>query len=103
MLSLQDCIHFDFGDGTCPFGTSCFYRHAYRDGRLEVRPSALLHTRHVLLSDAAYLAVSEGSSLARKLWKGTVVVFKRAEFLKQLFLSRTDAWRDSRDSYGVNQ
>lgn len=35
-LLLQDCAHFDFGDGTCPFGTSCFYRHAYRDGRLEV-------------------------------------------------------------------
>ncbi|KAL1811637.1 hypothetical protein ACET3Z_021702 [Daucus carota] len=30
-----DCRHFDFGDGSCPFGTSCFYKHAYRDGRLE--------------------------------------------------------------------
>lgn len=30
-----DCKHFDFGNGTCPFGTSCFYKHAYRDGRLE--------------------------------------------------------------------
>ncbi|KAI3739986.1 hypothetical protein L2E82_30401 [Cichorium intybus] len=30
-----DCRHFDFGNGTCPFGTSCFYKHAYRDGRLE--------------------------------------------------------------------
>lgn len=30
-----DCKHFDFGNGSCPFGTSCFYRHAYRDGRLE--------------------------------------------------------------------
>jgi hypothetical protein len=37
LMMVQDCIHFDFGDGTCPFGTSCFYRHAYRDGRLEVR------------------------------------------------------------------
>ncbi|KAG6438460.1 hypothetical protein SASPL_103403 [Salvia splendens] len=27
--------HFDYGNGTCPFGTSCFYKHAYRDGRLE--------------------------------------------------------------------
>jgi hypothetical protein len=41
LLLLQDCIHFDFGDGTCPFGTSCFYRHAYRDGRLEVRVKPL--------------------------------------------------------------
>ncbi|KAG6395046.1 hypothetical protein SASPL_145637 [Salvia splendens] len=30
-----DCKHFDFGNGTCPFGTSCFYRHAFHDGRLE--------------------------------------------------------------------
>ncbi|XP_021799995.1 putative RING-type E3 ubiquitin transferase C3H69 isoform X2 [Prunus avium] len=30
-----DCKHFDFGNGNCPFGTSCFYKHAYRDGRLE--------------------------------------------------------------------
>ncbi|XP_016437044.1 E3 ubiquitin-protein ligase makorin isoform X1 [Nicotiana tabacum] len=30
-----DCKHFDFGNGTCPFGASCFYKHQYRDGRLE--------------------------------------------------------------------
>ncbi|XWS32542.1 hypothetical protein CRYUN_Cryun23aG0167000 [Craigia yunnanensis] len=30
-----DCKHFNFGNGNCPFGTSCFYKHAYRDGRLE--------------------------------------------------------------------
>ncbi|XAR63431.1 hypothetical protein NMG60_11023364 [Bertholletia excelsa] len=30
-----DCKHFDFGNGSCPFGTSCFYKHAYGDGRLE--------------------------------------------------------------------
>ncbi|XP_057499408.1 putative RING-type E3 ubiquitin transferase C3H69 [Actinidia eriantha] len=30
-----DCKHFDFGNGSCPFGTSCFYKHAYCDGRLE--------------------------------------------------------------------
>ncbi|KAF8643133.1 hypothetical protein HU200_066950 [Digitaria exilis] len=49
-----DCKHFDFGKGTCPFGSSCFYKvhlcclnynggcqspseffHAYSDGRLE--------------------------------------------------------------------
>ncbi|CAN7059353.1 unnamed protein product [Brassica oleracea var. botrytis] len=30
-----DCKHFNFGDGNCPFGTSCFYKHAFHDGRLE--------------------------------------------------------------------
>ncbi|KAI9116558.1 hypothetical protein K1719_012725 [Acacia pycnantha] len=34
-LKSIDCKHFDFGSGNCPFGTSCFYKHAYRDGRLE--------------------------------------------------------------------
>ncbi|XP_023004555.1 E3 ubiquitin-protein ligase makorin-like isoform X5 [Cucurbita maxima] len=30
-----DCKHFNFGNGNCPFGSSCFYKHAHRDGRLE--------------------------------------------------------------------
>ncbi|CAK8542524.1 unnamed protein product [Lathyrus sativus] len=34
-LKSIDCKHFEFGDGNCPFGASCFYKHAYRDGRLE--------------------------------------------------------------------
>ncbi|KAF9593275.1 hypothetical protein IFM89_021031 [Coptis chinensis] len=34
-LGSIDCRYFDFGNGSCPFGTSCFYKHAYRDGRLE--------------------------------------------------------------------
>ena len=27
------CAHFAFGEGMCPFGTSCFYLHADRHGR----------------------------------------------------------------------
>ncbi|KAI9206193.1 uncharacterized protein BJ171DRAFT_499060 [Polychytrium aggregatum] len=27
-----DCKHYNFGDGTCPFGTSCFFRHVNHDG-----------------------------------------------------------------------
>lgn len=34
-LKSIDCKYFDFGSGSCPFGASCFYKHAYRDGRLE--------------------------------------------------------------------
>ena len=29
------CRNFDYGDGHCPFGSSCFYRHVYRDGTEE--------------------------------------------------------------------
>lgn len=27
-----NCRHFAFGKGTCPFGSSCFYKHEYEDG-----------------------------------------------------------------------
>jgi len=30
-----NCKHFSYGEGQCPFGNSCFYKHAYRDGSLE--------------------------------------------------------------------
>lgn len=34
-LKSIDCKYFDFGSGSCPFGTSCFYKHSYHDGSLE--------------------------------------------------------------------
>lgn len=34
-LGSIDCRHFNFGEGTCPFGTSCMYRHVYPDGTVE--------------------------------------------------------------------
>ncbi|EOX96705.1 Zinc finger family protein isoform 3 [Theobroma cacao] len=27
-----DCKHFNFGNGNCPFGTSCFYKHTVKPG-----------------------------------------------------------------------
>ena len=27
------CKHFNFGQGTCPFGSSCFYAHTDKQGR----------------------------------------------------------------------
>eukprot|EP01134_Creolimax_fragrantissima_P003012 CFRG3012T1 len=33
-LRQTKCMYFNNGDGECPFGTSCFYRHEYRDGTL---------------------------------------------------------------------
>ena len=35
-LSKIPCKHFNYGEGTCPFGTSCFYAHIRRDGTREV-------------------------------------------------------------------
>ena len=31
-LQKKPCKHFAFGEGTCPFGTSCFYAHCDRAG-----------------------------------------------------------------------
>ncbi|KAJ3036332.1 hypothetical protein HDV00_002804 [Rhizophlyctis rosea] len=31
-LSQIDCKHYNHGEGSCPFGTSCHYRHIGRDG-----------------------------------------------------------------------
>ncbi|KAK4591867.1 hypothetical protein RGQ29_016360 [Quercus rubra] len=31
-LKSIDCKHFDFGNGNCPFGSSCFYKHKVKPG-----------------------------------------------------------------------
>jgi len=36
-LAATPCKYFAYGEGTCPFGTSCVYKHSYADGRLEDR------------------------------------------------------------------
>ena len=33
-LNKKPCRNFDQGRGTCPFGTSCFYKHEYENGTL---------------------------------------------------------------------
>ena len=32
-LATKPCKHFNYGEGICPFGSSCFYNHVYKDGR----------------------------------------------------------------------
>jgi len=34
-LSGKPCRNFDQGRGECPFGVSCFYKHAYPDGSVD--------------------------------------------------------------------
>jgi len=36
-LSSRHCMHFKRGKASCPFGTSCFYKHEYEDGTLQDR------------------------------------------------------------------
>lgn len=33
-LGQKDCKYFDKGEGECPFGNKCFYKHADKDGRV---------------------------------------------------------------------
>ncbi|KAJ3612082.1 hypothetical protein NHX12_020359 [Muraenolepis orangiensis] len=37
-MGTKACRYFDEGRGTCPFGSNCFYKHAFSDGRLEETP-----------------------------------------------------------------
>ncbi|KAI8910206.1 hypothetical protein EDD86DRAFT_204773 [Gorgonomyces haynaldii] len=58
-LKKINCKFYDFGNGTCPFGTSCFYKHADKFGNLEQVKLRHLATddevttimKHVSLSD----------------------------------------------------
>src|SRR5437588_4166779 len=34
-ISAIPCRNFNYGEGQCQFGTSCFYAHNYRDGTKE--------------------------------------------------------------------
>ncbi|KAL0964927.1 hypothetical protein UPYG_G00274550 [Umbra pygmaea] len=49
-MGTKACRYFDEGRGTCPFGSNCFYKHAFPDGRLEEpqphRPRAGSHGRN---------------------------------------------------------
>ena len=36
-FSKKHCKYFNMGEGTCPFGTSCFYRHGEWTGSLVSR------------------------------------------------------------------
>jgi E3 ubiquitin-protein ligase makorin len=71
-LASIDCRNFNFGEGTCPFGTCCFYRHAYKDGTLEDRAPRVVaadegevkYISKVLLSD--FLDIKQGRARRRR-------------------------------------
>ncbi|KAJ4828011.1 hypothetical protein Tsubulata_006202 [Turnera subulata] len=76
-----DCKHFDFGNGNCPFGTSCFYKHAYRDGRLEE-----VVLRHLGAEDG-HTAVRFSRKIANKMKCACDLFQSRCEIL--LFQTQT--------------
>lgn len=71
-LASIDCKYFNFGEGTCPFGTSCMYKHAYLDGRLEdsmprrvaVDEGEVKFVQPVRLSD--FLVINQGKVQGRR-------------------------------------
>lgn len=71
-LASIDCKNFNFGKGTCPFGTSCMYRHAFPDGSLEdsaprrvaVDEGEVKYVQPVKLSD--FLEIRQGRVRGRR-------------------------------------
>ncbi|EDO30911.1 predicted protein [Nematostella vectensis] len=43
-LGAKPCKYFREGKGTCPFGSSCFYKHAYPDGTIAVEKPRKFNT-----------------------------------------------------------
>jgi hypothetical protein len=64
-----DCKHFDRGNGTCPFGTSCFYRHIYENG-LEQSPADVRFFKDAAGNNRADQAARLGTFLAPALRSG---------------------------------
>ncbi|KAJ3172196.1 hypothetical protein HDU88_007012 [Geranomyces variabilis] len=58
-LGTIDCKHYNRGEGSCPFGTSCFYRHVGRDGVQEE-----ISLRKVMGNDAESLTIVSAVKLA---------------------------------------
>ncbi|KAI8587642.1 hypothetical protein BDZ88DRAFT_398360, partial [Geranomyces variabilis] len=58
-LGTIDCKHYNRGEGSCPFGTSCFYRHVGRDGVPEE-----ISLRKVMGNDAESLTIVSAVKLA---------------------------------------
>ncbi|XP_065830116.1 uncharacterized protein [Oscarella lobularis] len=42
-LSAKPCRYYNFGNGSCPFGTSCFYKHVAVDGTVQIPDVQLRH------------------------------------------------------------
>jgi hypothetical protein len=71
-LASIDCRYFNLGEGTCPFGSSCMYKHAYPDGRLEdsaprlvaVDEGEIKYVQPVRLSD--FLIINDGRVRGRR-------------------------------------
>lgn len=58
-LGRTHCKHFARGSGTCPFGSSCFYRHEYKDGTLQDRTALPEDTRFASGADGRVVPMQE--------------------------------------------
>lgn len=69
-LGSIDCRHFARGDGSCPFGTSCFYRHAYPgvNGCGGCCPTCTVSNEQALFLQTLAIAPGCGLSLRTSAW-----------------------------------
>ena len=61
-MGVIPCKHFKFGDGVCPFGSSCFYAHLDKNGTVVSRTKQL--SRTYISSEGKHEIVKAGPSLA---------------------------------------
>ncbi|XP_077450199.1 putative E3 ubiquitin-protein ligase makorin-1 [Stigmatopora argus] len=104
----KPCRYFDEGRGTCPFGSNCFYKHAFPDGRLEeAQPPRRQsgsngrnrNTRHTRLWDILDERES-GDSFDND--DEEVVTFELSEMLLMLLAAGTDEEAtDSEDDWDL--
>eukprot|EP00892_Ulva_mutabilis_P010275 jgi/Ulvmu1/761/UM010_0135.1 len=58
-LGRTHCKHYGRGSGTCPFGTSCFYRHENADGTLQERDALPADTRFASGADGRVMPLRD--------------------------------------------
>uniref|UniRef100_A0A3B4AZL7 RING-type E3 ubiquitin transferase n=1 Tax=Periophthalmus magnuspinnatus TaxID=409849 RepID=A0A3B4AZL7_9GOBI len=100
-MGTKACRYFDEGRGTCPFGSNCFYKHAFPDGRLEEaqpqrqRPSGG-HRSRASRRTPLWDLLDERDSTDSLDDEEDLVTFELSEMLLMLLAARTD--EDATDS-----
>ncbi|KAK7898731.1 hypothetical protein WMY93_019584 [Mugilogobius chulae] len=101
-MGTKACRYFDEGRGTCPFGSNCFYKHAFPDGRLEEaqpqrqRPNGGGHRSRASRRTPLWDLLDERDSTDSLDDEDDLVTFELSEMLLMLLAAGTD--EDASDS-----
>ncbi|XP_050284854.1 uncharacterized protein LOC126724297 isoform X7 [Quercus robur] len=97
-----DCKHFDFGNGNCPFGSSCFYKHkvkpvsyTWRHHRPPPRRSGFVDDLFDMFNSIEELTASETALNPME----ELTSLEMALLLRDLILDTSDSSSDEEDFY----